>query len=424
MPAKYRSPGGWVGCLQTVLAVSCLSAVAQTAAPSVAAPAKSWKPSASISVREAYDSNVYMQRTTDRADQGAFVTGITPTVGLTWKPADAFNVTASYAPEVSFYHGESSEDNVAHRGIANFSGKLEKVKYEFNNALTFVNGDDLSPTYTGVGGSAIIGGMPLLERRDQFLVRQSLKVTVPIEKWFVRPLLTTYLHDFQTEHRTTAGYQNYVDRSDIGGGLDLGRSVTDKLAVFVGYRYGVQDQDKSPVSAFQYDNTYHRAVVGVEGIVNSWLKLTLQAGPDFRDFTSTVPATFDDDEVRLYLDGTVTLTLSKADAVNLTAKRFVLPGYGGGSLFEATTYDVSWKHKFNDKWSAGLTGRAHNWDFAKPVVRDEWWYGAGVTATYTLNPHWSFDAGYELAVVESEISNTPGREATRHLVSLSARYSF
>ena len=425
MTLKNRVAVGWVGCLQTLLTANCLAAAAQTAAPVAAVTTKSWKPSVSISVREAYDSNVYLQETTDQANHESLVTGITPSVGLTWKASDGFNLTASYAPEVSFYNAESSEDNVAHKGVANFSGKFDKVKYEFNNALTFVNGNDLSPTYTGVGGSAILGGVPLLERRDQCLVRQSLKINIPLGKWFVRPLLTTYIHDFQTEHSTTVvGYQNYVDRNDIGGGLDLGRSVTDKLAVFAGYRYGAQDQAASPVSAFQYDNTYHRPVVGVEGTVNSWLKLALQGGPDFRDFESTVPATFDNDKVRLYLDGTATLTLSKDDSVNFIAKRFVLPGYGGGSFFEATTYDVSWKHKFNDKCTAGLSGRAHNWEFAKPVVRDEWWYGVGVMAAYTLNPHWNIDAAYDLAVVESDVPATPGREATRHLVSVSARYSF
>ena len=406
-----------------VFIVPLLAATLNAASPSV--PDRSaWTFSSSLGARESYDSNVYMQGVTARANHGSAVTTFLPAGSLTWKPSGAFTLAASYSPEFSLYSRASSENNAAHKIAALLSGQRPEMKWDLGNALTIVDGESLGPTFTGQGGSAIIGGVPLLERRDQRVLRQNFKAQFPVGAWFVRPVASTYIHDFRTEQRTTAGYQNYIDRNEFAAGLDAGKKLSPALTLFAGFRYGSQDQAASPVSAFQYDNQFRRMLVGAEAAPQPWLKLSLLAGSDRRSFASSVPATLDRDLTRFFLDATATATASKTDSATFGAKRFALPGYGGGSFLEITALDLSWKHTFSPGLSATFSGRAHHWDFARPVLRNEWWHGAGLTVAAKLTARVSFVATFARDAVRSEIANTPGREATRSLFSLSSTCTF
>ena len=383
-----------------------------------------WSFNASLTVRESHDSNVYMQRTTARANQGAWVATVIPSTGVTWKSAPRLALTASYAPEIARYAGAASENNVAHKAALTLSGEHRAMKWELGSTGLLVNGDAAGPTFTGPGGAAIVGGVPLMERRDQRVLRQSGKMHIALGEWFVRPVATTYVHDFRTAQRSTAGYQNYIDRDEFVAGVDFGKKVSAGVALVAGFRVGSQDQAASPVSAFRYENHFRRFVAGVEGSPLPWLKLAVLAGPDTRRFGSAVPATFERDTTRLFLDASATATLSKTHTATLAARQFALPGYGGGSFLEITTYDLTWKRSLGSACSATLTGRAHHWDFARPVVRDEWWYGASVALAVKLNVRCTLTAAFALDTVRSEIPATAGREAFRRQPSLAGSYAF
>lgn len=384
--------------------------------------------SASLSIKETYDSDVFMQSVSPLANQSSWVTAVTPSVGLAYKPSSAFNLSLGYSPEIAFYHSESTEDYVAHKGTLGASGKISDATWDLVNALTFIDGNESGVTFFGPGGVPALGGVPLRDRREALIYRGGIKSQIPVgEGWFVRPAASAYVHDFHTLQKPNppgAVYQNYADRNDFNGGLDVGARLDKDLYLTAGYRYGVQDQGGLLGSPFEYDNTYHRLLFGIEGKPFDWLKLAITAGPDFRSFADSTPATFDRSHTHFFIDGSVTLTPTKEDAIALAAKRFEQPGYGGASVYDDTLYDINWKHKFDDHWSCGLGFKALNWDFSAPVNRGEWWLGPSAQLSYAFNKAFLIEAAYGYDRVTSDIPNTGGRESERHLASLGFRYTF
>ncbi len=393
-----------------------------------AAKQSAWSTTASATVREAFDSNVFMQRVGPQANESSLVSTFVPALNAQWKPSPEFGLSLSYAPEVTFYHSASSEDFVAHRVAANLSGKAGKTSWEWLNGITWIDGNHQSPLFFGPGGAPALGGVPLRDRRDAFIYRGGIKLQHALgDDWLVRGVATAYWHDFQTAQQASppgAVYANYVDRGDVNGGADFGYKVHTDTFVFIGYRYGAQQQSTALGGAIRYANTYQRVLAGIEGQPWSWLKVSLSGGPDFRNFGANVPATFQNGQTELFLDATATITPSKTDSFALTAKRFLQPGYGGASVNEDVTYEVAWKHKLGSKLVVGAGLRALNWDFKAPVVRNEWWYNANVSATYAFNKNLTGEVSYGYDCVESLVPATEGREAQRHIVSLSAKYTF
>ena len=404
----------------------CLAGT-NSAALSTPAAASAWSASASLGLREAYDSNVYMQRVTPLANQDSFVTVLTPSIAAQWKPAAGFSVSANYSPEMAFYHSESSENYIAHRGALNFGGKLNDITWELLNGITWIDGNPRSPTFFGPGGAPALGGVPLRDRRAAAIYREGFKLQYPVGNWFLRPVASAYVHDFMTEHHANpAGgvYQNYADRNDVNGGLDIGYKILPNLYAVAGYRHGSQEQDRVRSNPIEYSNTYNRGLFGIEGRPFDWLKLSVALGPDFRSFGPAVPTGFDRERTKVYLDATATVTPTKSDSIALTAKRFEQPGYGGASVYEDSTYEIAWRHKFGAKFSVGIALRALNWNFELPVKRNEWWYNVNASATYAFTEKISAELNYGYDNVESLIVNTAGREAERHVLSIGARYSF
>lgn len=409
-----------------ILVLHLLPAHAQQNSPPASSPPKAsaWTPAASLSVKEVYDGNVFMQSVTPLANQSSFVTVLTPSVGTQWKPAPAFTLSANYSPEIAFYHAESSEDYVAHRGALNLGGKFKDTSWELPNTFTWIDGSDQGLIFTGPGGAPALGGVPMRDRRDAFVYRGGFKLQHSIGKWFIRPVASAYVHDFKTEQLATRGYQNYADRNDVNGGLDVGYQVMKETHVVLGYRHGSQDQEIVLAGPLQYDNSYDRVLLGVEGKPAAWLKLAVFLGPDFRSFGPDVPPGFDRHRTKVFLDATATITPGSADTITLTAKRFEQPGYGGNSVYEDVTYEIGWRHSFSDKLSAGVSVRALNWNFEAPVIRNEWWYGVNVSVAYRFSKHVSAEASYAYDQVESRVPDTEGREASRHLASLGVKLTF
>ena len=83
---------------------------------------------AEATLKETFDSNVYIQDNAPtaanvaaaqaaglkpvEANKGSFVTSILPKIGLDYKPCSSFNLSLGYAPEIVFYHSTPSEDYV------------------------------------------------------------------------------------------------------------------------------------------------------------------------------------------------------------------------------------------------------------------------------------------------------------------------
>jgi hypothetical protein len=387
---------------------------------------------ASVTIRETFDSNVYLQDVEPsplipnalRPFQESFVTTIMPRLGLDYRPAPAFASAISYSPEVNFYHSESSEDHVTHRGLINLSGKIRDVGWEIPNSFIWIDGNTVGPTFGTPGAPPAIGGGPIRDRRAAFIYRGGVRLNFAHEPWMLRPVMNGYLHDFLTEQRASPGYVNYIDRSDVNGGLDVGRKIFKDTFFLAGYRYGFQNQSRVITAPFRYDNEYHRVLFGVEGQPADWLRLGISLGPDFRHFGERTAPDFDSRHNVVYIDSVAVLTPGSRDTVTLTVRRHAQPAYASPTAYEDITYDLAWRHQLNERFAATAGFRAYIGDWLAPVNREDWIYTPSGALTYTHNQHLSAELAYSYDWVDSKVPDTAGREYTRHLVSLALRYNF
>ncbi|MCX6868168.1 MAG: hypothetical protein NTV46_18545 [Verrucomicrobia bacterium] len=279
------------------------------------------------------------------------------------------------------------------------------------------------------------------DRRDAAIYRDSIKVTIPVGKWFFRPVFTSYVHDFQTEQIANLKknfdnfiYGNYIDRWDVSGGLDIGYEMFDKTKLVVGYRYGHQDQGTVPNSAgviteSPYINNYQRFLLGVEGTPAPWVKLAVLAGPDVRDWQRVTPAGFDRGETLWYVDAMVTLLPTKQDTITFKMTRYEQPAFTSQSVYEDIKYDLVWRHKFSDKFTVGAGMTLYIGDWQDPVLRDDWIYTPSLMASYAFSPNLTVDASWAYDNAVNQVTSTPtnyanGREYTRNLVAASLKYTF
>ncbi len=390
---------------------------------------------ADLTLKETFDSNVYLQDTQPdpavanaaRPFQESFITSVMPKIGFEFRPCSGFNMSGAYAPEVVTFHDEPSESHVAHRTGLIFNGVVGIVTWQIQNSLTWIDGSDEGLTFGGPGGAPAIGGIPIRDRRDALIYRNSFGAFHKHGNWFFRPAVSSYVHDFMTTERNSAAYpfyQNYVDRNDFNLGLDAGYQVFKDGYVFLGYRFGWQREPPLPGQEIDYSNDYQRLLAGFEGKITDWLKLNVFIGPDWRDFNHHTPPGFKDHQVELFVDGSAVITLTKSDSVILTAKRFEQPAFGTPSAYEDITYDVTWRHTFSDKLAATAGFRAYGGVWEAPVMREDWIFTPSASLAYKHDAHWSAELSYSYDWADSLVSDRAGREFTRHLVWLSAKYTF
>ncbi len=395
---------------------------------------------ADLGVKEAFDSNVFLQDTSPGSpgalpsQKSSWVTTFSARVSLDYRPSDAFSVSSSYTPDVAIYHSAHSEDNVTHRVGLTFNGKSEDVFWEQSNTFVCIDGEDVGPLFARPQDVPAIGGIPLRDRRDALVYRGSLKLTWELGNFFLRPVGAAYVHDFRTEQRlagpTPFIYVNFIDRQDISGGVDLGYKTSSRISFLAGYRYGRQDQYRGP-SVFDptvfadspYDSAYHRLLVGLEGAPAPWMKFALLGGPDLRDWQHATPAAFERSEMLYWVDATITLLPTKTDTLVLLNRRYEQPAFTSQSVYEDVTYSISWKHKFDDHWTVGAGMQLYIGDWQAPINREDWIYTPSAFLTYTWKKT-SVELMFAYDSVDSQVPNTGGREFTRLITGLGLRYSF
>lgn len=375
-------------------------------------------------VREAFDSNVYLQSQTDLANQASWQTALLGHVSGAWS-STPWNLRLGYFPEATYYPGESSEDFVSHRVLADAGFKGETTSVELAGSGVLIDGDSEGIIWTGPGGAPVTGGPAVRDRRDAAVYRGSLRIIQHQGSWVVRPHATVYHHDFRTVQKATPGYQNYVDRKEFTVGADVGRSVTAGSLAWLGYRYGEQDEALLLGYPEEYDNRFHRFLGGIEGTFRPWLKATVAVGPEVRRYGDAVPASFGDHEVvNFFADASITVIPSPSDSVVLSAKNFQQPGFSGRSAYDDLTLDVAWRHRVSANWSVGVGGRAYSTDFLAPVVRNDWVLSVNGFVHYDWNRHWSSEASYAFEDGETKDPGASGREYQRHWVALGVKVVF
>jgi hypothetical protein len=433
-----------------------LAALGLAASARAALPTNlTWK--AEGSVKQTYDSNVYLQDNAPnpnyvtaaqnagyhpvQANKGSFVTTLTPKVGLDYKPGAAFNVSAAYSPEIAFYTSAEDENYVTHRGTLNFNGAVENTSWELLNTATYIDGNKEGPTFARPDDIPAIGGIPLRDRREAFIFRNSFRLTQTAGNWFVRPVASSYVHDFKTDqhYQTSAqkkmfSYENYVDRQEFAGGVDVGYKAIKNTYLVAGFRFGRQNQSTLPGTnnttlSSPYGNYYERILLGVEGSPAPWLKLAVLAGPDIRQFDSGTPAGFNRNNLLYYWDASATLLPGKNDTITLKSTRYEQPAFSSFSMYEDIKTDLAWRHKFNDRLYSQIGFTLYIGDWQAPVNRDDWIYTPSATVGYNFSKHLNAELAYSYDWVDNKVSSSAeplanSHEYTRHLVSLSVKYAF
>jgi hypothetical protein len=435
---------------------SLIFAAVLLAGPALAASTNlTWK--AETTVKETYDSNVYLQDNAPaaanvaaaqaaglkpvEANKSSMVTTVTPKVGLDYKPGAAFNLSAAYSPEIALYTSAEDEDYITHRATLNFNGAAENTSWELLNAATYIEGGTQGPTFARPDDIPAIGGIPLRDRRQAFIDRNSFRFTQTAGNWFVRPVVSAYIHDFQTEQRYQTqtnkshfSYENYVDRQEFVGGVDVGYKEFKNTYLVTGFRFGRQNQSTLPgangtTTYSHYGNYFERILVGVEGSPASWLKLAVLGGPDLRQFDSGTPTGFNRNNLLYYWDASATVLPDKYNTITLKSTRYEQPAFSSFSMYEDIKTDLAWRHKFSDQLAAQIGFTLYIGDWQAPVNRDDWIYTPNAAVDYNFNKHWSAGFTYSYDWVDSRVSSsveplTSSHEYTRHLVSLSVKYVF
>ena len=202
-----------------------------------------------------------------------------------------------------------SQSYDAHKIGDTIKGQAGDFSFSLDNAFLYNDGNHQAPIYalnqiSGAGANQfdqyrnVYAHAVARERLAQTQDRATVLLQYDWDKFFVRPVASLLDYNLMTDWHNTKnspwmGYQNYVDRYDVNGGVDLGYKLTPKLAATLGYRYGSQYQQQFP-AAITSDNhysssDYQRVLLGLEGKPWNWLNVKLAGGPDFRSYNSLAP---------------------------------------------------------------------------------------------------------------------------------------
>ena len=312
-----------------------------------------WLPQLSLGVSESYDDNIFGVSGVGMQPEAAWITKISPGVGFDFAPllgpqAPFQVLSLNYTPDFVFFavahnqapYNEPSQDYDAHKFGTVIKGAVDDFSFSLSNAFLYNDGSKIAPTYalnqSGASGENDkyrdhYAYVPARERANQIQDRETTILEYDLGPVFIRPTDSLLLYDLNTALHNTSkapyeGYQNFVDRSDVNGGLDLGYKVVTNVAVTVGYRYGSQYQQQfSPAITSDYTNysssTYQRVLFGVEGRPWNWLQLKLAGGPDFRDYNSHAPIS-NLHPTKYYGEASLTATLTANQSLSFNYKQW------------------------------------------------------------------------------------------------------
>ncbi|MDD2710395.1 MAG: outer membrane beta-barrel protein [Verrucomicrobiae bacterium] len=392
-------------------------------------------------VKEFFDSNIYVTKRDNPAmgNRSSWINSITPRAGFNFAPLIEDGVekdrilkslSLNYAPEVSTYGSTDTESNTAHRVVNRILIKADNFTFQADNSFFYINGCKDGPIY--VNGVNAVAGSWIRERREQIQDRARITLRCDWNDFFIRPTASLLYYDFLTNHQNdsagfTPGYQNYVDRYDTNGGVDLGFKLNKDFAFFAGYRYGHQYQGIVPWLPVTFSSDYQRILGGFEGKPFKWLKTHVLAGPDFRNYDDPrTPASFraGDNSLKLFADGSATAEITRNDTMTLRASNFQWVSGTGRATYEEKIYQWSYTRKLIPELSSEIGVRAIGYDYDFPSIREDWVHTcmAGLRYQYNANLSVNLDYSCDQGVNEIDGNNFFGREFYRHIVALTLKF--
>jgi hypothetical protein len=436
---------------------SATSIPAPSQKPLALAPFKkpAWLTEISLGIKEGYDDNVYMSGVGKKflpatytvpagsvaalKDRGSWVTTVSPKVAMDFAPVlgnkNLQSASFVYAPDLVRYHDQSTEDYDAQRFTTTIKAKVEPFSLNFNNSFVYIDGSDFGPVYPGALLSAWNTVAPR-ERREQIQDRANPVIQYDQDTWFIRASASLLYYDLMTTLTNVTGYQNYVDRYDVNGGVDLGYKIKPQLAVTFGYRYGHQYQQKLSFSPDSSSSDYERLLLGIEGKPWKWLDVKIQGGPDFRNYepdTATHITPVRNDNVTTYYgEAVIVAKPSTVDTVTFKYRGFQWVSCLGKVPYFDSYYDLGYNRKLTTKLALDLGTRLGTADYtvgnlAPSDHRNDWQYTLSAGLGYAVNANLSLNAAYSLDLgrnAQDNITNPQTREYDHQLLSLGAKYGF
>jgi hypothetical protein len=427
-------------------ATVALGAVTQaSAADTLEKPA--WLSDLSVGVKQSYDDNVFMAGAPGQfvpssyivpqgsvsalRNIGSWVTTVSPKIGVNVAPLLDTNVvqalTFVYSADWAHYYEAPSENYMAHRFANAFKGGSGAFSFAADNALTYVDGNNVAPTYPG-GLLNAIGIATPRERREQVQDRASVSLRYDVKDFFIRPAASLLYYDMLTDLHDVTGYQNYCDRYEVGGGADIGYKVWGPMAVTLGYRYGQQFQQQFDFSPYSSSSEFQRVLAGIEGSPWKWLDLRIQVGPDFRNYdadTLTHITPVDDKRpVKFYGEGSLTAKISPKDAVTVKYRQFQWVSSLGKIPYYDSMVDLMYRRVVTSRLSVEIGGRIWDANYRSGNVassqRDDWQYSVIAGLNYAFSSHFSASLGYQLDLGrngEASVTYPQTRDYNRNLFS-------
>ena len=404
----------------TALYLCCLSGAA--AEPSL---------TATLSIREQYDGNVYLQdeaplalgQTTAAvpANAGSFITSLGASLGWSWKPTSFFRLDITYAPEAIRYAGFSTENHTDHRFSLNAKGTDGAWRHELKAGWLGTIGSHESPVFNRQGGAPPVGSEPVRSRRAQDIYKANGRFTRDFSPGFVRGVFFLSDQDFHTRHSPAPGYANYVDRGEWSAGAELGWKIKPELALVTAIRGGRQHQEDLLGVPLNYSNRLTRWLLGAEGKLHRTLNFNVLAGPDIREFGPAVRPGFDRHQTTSYLEAGATWTPSKLDVLTFSGRRSLWLSSGGRGGYLDALYDLSWTHQIRPTWSMTSGVNLHtavSRHYNSPLLRDDIIWAVSGVLSHPLNRHTRVDFSFLQDWSQSQIPETAGREYHRRIYSL------
>ncbi len=420
----------WHGIMGTsiVLALAISTPRATAAEP---APKPAWLTEASVATKLAFDTNVYAVELNHPTVTVAEVEDWAMSVcvrlaadGSAWVQRPKGTLTASYSPTWTRFDEQRSETHTVHKLTLGSTGKEGAWSWLFDGTVNYVDGSEKSPFY-GIYSS--YGMAVSRERREQ--VQQLVKAQLKYQPHavFARWVVNYVNYDLLTDHHAPtgpwAGYLNYVDRSDLHTGLDVGRTFK-ATTVFAGARAGTQYQQQVPWANYSGSNDYTRLLVGLEHKFFPAVSLSLCAGPDFRDYADARSAANQDPTV-LYAEGALQAKF-KAESVSLTAKQWRWVASSGKAVYNDKSAALTWKHTFSPAWSSTVALNFYRSSYVAPIVRKEQLYQLTLGAGYQFAENWSVAGELSWHRCENfiDLASAEGREYERTLGGITAKLTF
>ncbi|MBC8096347.1 MAG: hypothetical protein H7Y43_11085 [Akkermansiaceae bacterium] len=377
------------------------------AAVSAVVTKPAWLSDLSFTFKEGYDDNVFLSDADGLLqERDSWFTTITPKVGFNLLPLLPEQQTLktfsfSYAPEFITYHNEPTESHNDHRIAVALKGKADAFSFSLDNAFVYIDGEKTAPTYTN--GLNAYATATARERREQFQDRANVSVQFDQEKWFARAVSSLLYYELLSDQSTAPGYQNYVDRYDVSGGVDFGYKINGQVSATLGYRYGHQYQELVVGNALSASSDYQRVLVGVEGKPWKWLTVAIVGGPDFRSYADTAPVN-DRTPVKYYGEASITAQPTAKDTLAFKYKQFQWVASTGKVPYFDSSYTLTYNRKLTSKLLLDLSGRILSSDYtsaltaigAKSNNRDDWMYTAATGLAYTFTPNLSASVTYSI----------------------------